>query len=229
MKTHFERKLKALTICLCTLTLFGSCFTPTKVVNAAAQDNNVMWSGLFHDQGPVFDSNLEPTSTQSVTLKFRTYVNDITSANIRYFDSSDSTYHWVAMSKVSNDATGNYEFWQGTVPASSSTKHYHFQINDGSKTVWYDAKGPSDIESTNRDFFIIPNFKTPDWMKNGVMYQIFPDRFYNGDTSNDVQTGTNQYNGNLAEKKTWGSSVVAGAGYSLEGIPQRCKINKSQR
>jgi len=29
------------------------------------------------------------------------------------------------------------------------------------------------------------NFKTPDWMKNSVVYQIFPDRFFNGDTSND--------------------------------------------
>ena len=28
-------------------------------------------------------------------------------------------------------------------------------------------------------------FETPDWMKNAVIYQIFPDRFYNGDTSND--------------------------------------------
>ncbi len=28
-------------------------------------------------------------------------------------------------------------------------------------------------------------FKTPDWMKNAVIYQIFPDRFYNGDPSND--------------------------------------------
>ena len=29
------------------------------------------------------------------------------------------------------------------------------------------------------------NFKTPDWMKNAVVYQIFPDRFFNGDTKND--------------------------------------------
>ena len=28
-------------------------------------------------------------------------------------------------------------------------------------------------------------YKTPDWMKNAVIYQIFPDRFYNGDTAND--------------------------------------------
>lgn len=139
------------------------------------------------------------------------------------------------MSKVGNDTTGQYEFWQGTIPTSSSAKHYHFQINDGSYTVWYDAKGPSDTEATTRDFFIIPNFKTPDWMKNGVMYQIFPDRFYNGDMSNDIQTGTNQYNGNLAEKKTWGSSVLAGAGYNnnlvffggdLSGVNQKLSYIK---
>ena len=28
-------------------------------------------------------------------------------------------------------------------------------------------------------------YKTPDWMKEAVVYQIFPDRFNNGDTSND--------------------------------------------
>lgn len=28
-------------------------------------------------------------------------------------------------------------------------------------------------------------FKTPDWLKNAVIYQIFPDRFYNGNSEND--------------------------------------------
>lgn len=40
-------------------------------------------------------------------------------------------------------------------------------------------------------------FKTPDWVKNGVFYQIFPDRFYNGDTTNDkaqiVARGATEY------------------------------------
>lgn len=29
-------------------------------------------------------------------------------------------------------------------------------------------------------------YKTPDWVKNGVFYQIFPDRFFNGNESNDT-------------------------------------------
>ncbi|WP_337437293.1 hypothetical protein, partial [Mitsuokella jalaludinii] len=28
-------------------------------------------------------------------------------------------------------------------------------------------------------------YKTPDWAKDAVCYQIFPDRFFNGDKSND--------------------------------------------
>lgn len=31
-------------------------------------------------------------------------------------------------------------------------------------------------------------YNTPDWMKNAVIYQIFPDRFYNGDVTNDTIT-----------------------------------------
>ena len=30
-----------------------------------------------------------------------------------------------------------------------------------------------------------PKFDTPDWAKHAVWYQIFPERFRNGDPSND--------------------------------------------
>ena len=33
----------------------------------------------------------------------------------------------------------------------------------------------------------MPGFKTPDWAKGAVFYQIFVDRFYNGDPENDVE------------------------------------------
>jgi alpha-glucosidase len=130
----------------------------------------------------------------------------------------------------SNDPTGTFDYWKGTIPASSSIKYYRFQINDGSSTAWYNANGPSSTESSSGDFYIIPNFKTPNLLKNGVMYQIFPDRFYNGDPSNDVQTGSYTYNGIPTEKKPWGNSVFADSGYDnslvffggdLAGIDQK--------
>ena len=36
------------------------------------------------------------------------------------------------------------------------------------------------------DFSIVPGYTTPDWAKGAVFYQIFVDRFCNGDSSNDV-------------------------------------------
>ena len=57
---------------------------------AASNDNNVEWAGLFHDQGPLFIDHPEPTAAQTVTLSFRTYKGDITSANIKYYDLKDA-------------------------------------------------------------------------------------------------------------------------------------------
>ena len=178
---------------------------------AASNDNNVEWNGLFHDQGPLYDSNPEPTATQAVTLTLRTFKSDITSANIKYYDSADGAYHWVAMHWTANDATGTFDLWQGTVPASASEKYYRLQINDGTATAWYNAAGISSAEPSSGDFYIIPGFKTPAWMKNGVMYQIFPDRFYNGDGSNDVTNGQYTYAGCATEQHAWGSSVFSNA------------------
>jgi len=176
---------------------------------AASNDNNVEWNGLFHDQGPLFVDHPEPTSAQTVTLTFRSFKGDLTSANIKYYDSADGAFHWVAMHWASNDPTGTFDYWQGTVRASSSEKYYRFQLNDGSASAWYNAAGTSSSEPSSGDFYLIPGFKTPDWMKNGVIYQIFPDRFYNGDTSNDVQTGQYTYGGQSTQKVAWGGSVFA--------------------
>lgn len=197
---------------------------------AASNDNNVEWNGLFHDQGPLYDSTPEPGATQAVTLTLRTFKNDITSANIKYYDSADGLFHWVAMHWTANDATGTFDLWQGTVPASASKKYYRLQINDGTATAWYNAAGISSAEPSSGDFYILPGFKTPDWMKNGVMYQIFPDRFYNGDASNDVTNGQYTYAGCATEKHAWGSSVVSNVsgcnsavffGGDLAGIDQK--------
>ena len=197
---------------------------------AASNDNNVEWDGLFADQGPLYDSAPEPTCSTPVTLDFRTFHNDVTSVNIKYFDTADNSFHWVPLSFHANDATGTFDIWQGTIPASCSSKYYRFQINDGTATAWYNALGPSATEPASGDFYILPNFTTPSWAKNGVMYQIFPDRFYDGDPGNDVQTNQYTYYGSPTEKKSWGASPYADAGYSnstvffggdLQGIDQK--------
>ncbi|GIW22261.1 MAG: hypothetical protein KatS3mg068_1268 [Candidatus Sericytochromatia bacterium] len=47
------------------------------------------------------------------------------------------------------------------------------------------------IEEPNNEFsfWITPYFKTPNWAKDSVYYQIFVDRFNNGNPKNDVKDG----------------------------------------
>ena len=174
---------------------------------ACTIDNKVAWSYVFADQGTLYDSQPEPTATTPVTLTLRTCREDITGAGIKYYDTADNSYHWSAMRRVSGDPTGRFDYWQGTVPASGSEKHYRFEIRDGSAIAWLNAAGMTSSEPSSGDFFIIPGFKTPDWMKNGVMYQIFPDRFYDGDPYNDIADGSYTYAGCATEHHRWGSSV----------------------
>jgi alpha-glucosidase len=203
------RRWKAAAAILAALACYA---LPSTVLRAATHDNNVEWNGLFHDQGPLYDNHVEPTAAQAVTLTLRTFKGDISSANIKYYDSADGQFHWVAMSWSANDATGNFDFWKGTVPASASEKYYRFQVNDGSATAWLNAAGTSASEPSSGDFFIVPGFTTPAWMKNGVIYQVFPDRFYNGNRANDVSSGQYTYAGCATEKHAWGSSVVSNVG-----------------
>ena len=179
---------------------------------ACANDNNVEWVQMFHDQGPMYDNNPEPAASASVTLTLRVCYHDITSANVVYYDAANGSVTWVPMSWVSTDPTSQFDYWQATIGNVGSTKlQYWFQINDGSATAWYNAAGPSSSEPANNsadNFYIIPGFKTPAWMKNGVGYQIFPDRFYDGNTNDDVTAGEFSYGGCATESPSWASGYT---------------------
>src|SRR4029077_1507577 len=64
---------------------------------AASNDNNVEWDGLFSDQGPLYMNPAEPGSTTPIVLTLRVFKGDITTANVKYFDTADSSFHWIAL------------------------------------------------------------------------------------------------------------------------------------
>jgi alpha-glucosidase len=134
-------------------------------------------------------SPTEPSATTPIVLTLRVFSGDITSANVKYFDTADNSFHWIPLAKLKSDGTGRFEFWQGTVPASPSLKYYRFQINDGTATAWLNAAGVRSGEPSGanpQDFWIVPGFHTPEWAKEAIYYQIFPDRFNDGDPSNNL-------------------------------------------
>lgn len=89
------------------------------------------------------------------------------------------------------------DYWEVTVPKETFNEigiwSYKFIVIDGSAKYEYGDDGLSGSTGAVSEDGQTPynltvydsNYETPDWMKNAVVYQIFPDRFYDGDTSNN--------------------------------------------
>jgi glycosidase len=166
-------------------------------------DDSVWWDGLGHNSRD--DLYRAPggavTTGTPVTLRFRTFHNDVTDVTARVYSTAAGAQTLQPMELVAttDDPPYGYDYWQATVPASDELTilYYRFIVRDGSDVVYYEDDdlfdggwGTPYSDSPDHSWQIDvyqPDFVTPDWMKNAVVYQIFPDRFYNGDPKNDPQ------------------------------------------
>lgn len=115
----------------------------------------------------------------------------------------------VAMSRLFADEIA--ETYRATVAyASGKPFTYAFEIADGTAKWHFGPKGLTSPDSANR-YVLEPGtfkpFTVPAWVEASVFYQIFPDRFENGDPSNDPKdvqawsaepTYWNRYGGDVA-------------------------------
>ena len=93
-------------------------------------------------------------------------------------------------------STDANDYWMVEMSAKHKRLHYSFLIvgNDG-KEMFFCEKGVYPVRKpyiSNHNYYFrfpylheIDMIKTPDWVRNTVWYQIFPERYRNGDVSND--------------------------------------------
>jgi glycosidase len=189
-------------------------------------DNNVEWDGLRHDSRDLLyrtPGGAVPAGTP-VTLRFRTFHDDVTSVKLRLFDVNANAQRIVNMTRAASDvscyqdslAADTCDFWQATIanPAPNNL-WYRFIVTDGSKTVYYGDDTPAldgglgqptdaQVDQSWALMAYDPSFTAPAWARDAVIYQIFPDRFRNGNTANDPKTGDPRYDDPVI-RKTWGS------------------------
>lgn len=233
MKSDRKRTRKALSA-IAVLTLAMATAYPVTQAHATSY-STVQWDGLFADQGPLYDSPQQPSTVDPIQLTLRATANNLSSAEAVVSDTTTGTTTSYPMTYAGTDANGLYEFWTVTLPATADTRFYYFQANDGSSTAYYNGFGPASsapaIGPTSGDFWISPGFTTPAWAQRGVQYQIFVDRFFDGDTANDVTNGEYSWYGNPTVQLSWGqdpelgnpggTDQVAFAGGDLEGVDQK--------
>jgi len=81
------------------------------------------------------------------------------------------------------------DFFGGVVLAQSPNLTYFFELKDGATTAYYaGGKYLSKIADARQNAWhssMRPAFDTPDWAQHAIWYQIFPERFRNGEKGND--------------------------------------------
>lgn len=135
---------------------------------------------LFSDTTEDYVIPAEPAPYDLVTIRFRTARNNVD----RVFFVHKGQKH--LMNKVESDDLFDYYAHEHQLENEKVT--YYFEVETGRLVGIYDVRGLVREVNEYYDFVILPGFKTPQWAKGAVMYQIYVDRFYNGDPSNDVET-----------------------------------------
>ena len=147
---------------------------------------------LYSDESPQYQIPFEPNPGDTVKIRFRTLKNNVDAV---YFISG-SIRAQMQVGLVRN----GFDYYEIEIPVGNEPIRYFFEIQAGRVVCYYNKLGVTRELQEMYSFGIIPGFHTPDWAKGAVMYQIFVDRFCNGDPSNDVLTGEYSYIGEQVNK-----------------------------
>ena len=159
-------------------------------------------AALFCDGTESYVIPPEPEMNSKVTIRFRTAKND----RVKVFLLSKGEGQEIEDSQEMEKECTEREFDYYSIRRELGEEpfRYFFMIQDeeDGSVCYYNRCGVSGEIEEYYDFEIVPGFSTPDWAKGAVMYQIYTDRFYNGDPSNDVETREYYYIGGYSSRVT---------------------------
>ena len=136
---------------------------------------------LFCDGTVNYVSPAEPMANEKVSLRFRTAANDVE----HVFLLVNGKGYTLEKEKTSE----LFDYYVTEWELGEERFQYSFMVQNGTEVLYYNQCGVFEEEKPGYEFAIMPGFSTPDWAKGAVMYQIFTDRFCNGDKANDVENG----------------------------------------
>ena len=181
---------------------------------------------LHHDHTPFYLSTLEASVGDTVRVRLRVPASvALIQARVMSLKSGEASF--TPLTLASSQTHPDWQYWETDLELHTRTLRYIFALSTSDDTVFHSARGATHAPPSFRDWHqIICDHHSPDWLSDRVFYQIFPDRFKNGDPSNDVQSGEYNYAGKPVIRKEWhelptkGGNVFEHWGGDLEGIRQ---------
>lgn len=152
-------------------------------------------------------------------LRLRTKRDDVERVVAVAGDKYDWDHHYQEIEMDHIAADGLHDYWEAVIRPEFKRFSYGFRLHSGEETMWLTEDGFSEEQPAPAGGYFeahyihaIDLFEAPEWAKEAIFYQILPDRFENGDKSNDPE-GTQSWG-----EKPEGESFFGG---DLQGIIDR--------
>lgn len=140
----------------------------------------------------------------------------------------DGEQFFAEMKPASSQPNPACRWWEATLRLSMPVMAYRFLLFTNDGAWWYNGSGfhehiPTDAD----DFRLLADYEAPLWVRNSVFYQIFPDRFADGDPESNVRDDEFEYHGQKSKSAKWGEpqrnfpeAMVEFYGGDLQGVVQ---------
>ena len=145
-------------------------------------------AALFSDGTREYRIPEEPECGENVKIRFRTGAGDVDHvyAVIRDGGNRNECRRLELEKAETAETAGRFDFYERTIQLGETPLIYDFEVVKGDEVCHYNRLGVSEPGGMDAPFVITPGFHVPEWAKGALMYQIFVDRFNNGDPTNDV-------------------------------------------
>ena len=140
----------------------------------------------------------------------------------------DGEQSFVEMHPASSQPNLACRWWEATLRLNMPVTSYRFLIFTHEGTWWYNGAGLHErIPTDSNDFRLLADYDAPIWVRESMFYQIFPDRFADGDPASNVKDGEFEYRGQMSRAGRWGEpqrkfpeAMVEFFGGDLQGVEQ---------
>ncbi|MGE7904105.1 glycoside hydrolase family 13 protein [Peribacillus sp. NPDC094092] len=137
-------------------------------------------------------------NTETLHIRLRTKKQDISSAGLifgdPYISDHDGQWQYEELPMSLSGSDNRYDYWHIYVNPPYRRIRYGFKVSSEDESAIYTEKGFfTDPPRDPGSYFAIPYlhqnevFGAPEWVKDTIWYQIFPERFANGNPDNDPE------------------------------------------
>ncbi|MCL2378632.1 MAG: alpha-amylase family glycosyl hydrolase [Defluviitaleaceae bacterium] len=155
-------------------------------------------NSAYTDCTKYFVSNPLPKKGEKIEISFRLLESaPVTNIFLRTKQNGVEILNEMYKDYVKN----GLQYYKTSIIPYEDMLHYHIYMVTEDCIYYLTQRGITPyIPDETYDYKILINYQQPSWVKGSVFYQIFPDRFYNGNPDNDVKPGEYTFNGQPTQR-----------------------------